>query len=95
MPYTVQQAEAVATELKNRSEEYAKYLGELLATAANICGSADGLEIASGIHRDRDEFYAEALDSICEELSVVLKKILPPEQLNWYFFPASDSEEEE
>lgn len=93
MPYTTEETQATAAGLKNRSEEYAKYLGELLATAANICESANGLEIAAGIHRDRGEFYAEALDSICEELSITLKKILSPEQINWWFGGNDDSDE--
>lgn len=94
MPYTVQEAQAVSSRLQQRDEEYAKYLGELLATAANICESADGLEMAAGMHSDRNGFYADAIQSICEQLQTTLHRCLSPEQLNWYFAPDTFKVEE-
>lgn len=96
MTYTFQDVTTLSSRLQRVNEnQYAQSVGKILAAAANICESTNGLEIAAGMRGDREDFYAEVLDSICNELTTTLKAALNPEMLNWFFSSDSEHEPEE
>lgn len=94
MTYTIQDAIAVANRLEgDKTNPYARTVAKLLHAAASVCESTNGLEMAAGMRSDKESFYTEVLDSICEELAKALNVALDRDQLDWYFGPESNSEE--